>query len=101
VTQLGVDPDKVSVIRNWSHIDETSRLTNSSRKEVRRQLGWEDDVTVVLHAGNMGAKQSLRNVVEASRIADHRNEPVLFRFATILKQLVRSVGKGLNSESHI
>jgi glycosyltransferase involved in cell wall biosynthesis len=78
VTQLGVDPDKVSVIRNWSHIDETSRLTNSSRKEVRRQLGWEDDVTVVLHAGNMGAKQSLRNVVEASRIADHRNEPVLF-----------------------
>jgi colanic acid biosynthesis glycosyl transferase WcaI len=78
VTQLGVDPDKVSIIRNWSHIDETSALTIDSRKEVRRQLGWRDDVTVVLHAGNMGAKQSLSNVVEASRIADDREAPVLF-----------------------
>jgi glycosyltransferase involved in cell wall biosynthesis len=73
-----VDPDKVSIIRNWSHIDETSALTTDGRKDVRRQLGWEDDVTVVLHAGNMGAKQSLSNVVEASRIADHRETPVLF-----------------------
>jgi colanic acid biosynthesis glycosyl transferase WcaI len=78
VTQLGVDPDKVSIIRNWSHVDETSALTTDSRKEVRRQLGWEDDVTVVLHAGNMGAKQSLSNVVEASRIAEHREARVLF-----------------------
>jgi colanic acid biosynthesis glycosyl transferase WcaI len=78
VTQLGMDPDKVSIIRNWSHIDETSALTTDSRKEFRRQFGWEDDVTVVLHAGNMGAKQSLSNVVEASRIADHREAPVLF-----------------------
>ena len=29
----------------------------------------ENDVTVLLHAGNMGAKQGLANVVEASRIA--------------------------------
>jgi putative colanic acid biosynthesis glycosyltransferase WcaI len=78
VTQLGIDPDKVSIIRNWSHIDETSTLTTDSRKEVRRQLRWGDDVTVVLHAGNMGAKQSLSNVIEASRIADHREAPVLF-----------------------
>jgi glycosyltransferase involved in cell wall biosynthesis len=78
VTQLGVDPNKVSIIRNWSHIDETSELSTNSRKEVRQQLGWEDDVTVVLHAGNMGAKQSLSNVVEASRIADHREVPMLF-----------------------
>jgi colanic acid biosynthesis glycosyl transferase WcaI len=78
VTQLGVDPDKVSIIRNWSHIDETSELSTNSRKEVRRQLGWEDDVTVVLHAGNMGAKQALSNVVEASRVADHSEAPVLF-----------------------
>jgi len=78
VTQLGVDPDKISIIRNWSHIDETSALTAESRREVRRQLGWGEDVTVVLHAGNMGAKQSLSNVVEASRIADHRDAPVLF-----------------------
>jgi glycosyltransferase involved in cell wall biosynthesis len=78
VTQLGVEPDKVSVIRNWCHIDETSPLTQSSRAEMRRQLGWKDDVTVLLHAGNMGAKQGLGNVVEASRIAHQADAPVLF-----------------------
>lgn len=35
-------------------------------------------MTVVLHAGNMGVKQALGNVVEASRVADERDEPVLF-----------------------
>jgi glycosyltransferase involved in cell wall biosynthesis len=78
VTQLGVDPDKISVIRNWCHIDEASPLTLTSRAEMRRQLGWRDDVTVVLHAGNMGAKQGLSNIVEASRIADQADAPVLF-----------------------
>ena len=78
VTQLGVDPDKVSVIRNWCHIDEASPLTLSSRAEMRQHLGWRDDVTVLLHAGNMGAKQGLGNLVEASRIADQADVPVLF-----------------------
>src|SRR4029453_12803374 len=50
----------------------------SSRTYMRRQLGWRDDVMVVLHAGNMGVKQALENVVEASRVADERDEPVLF-----------------------
>jgi glycosyltransferase involved in cell wall biosynthesis len=78
VTQLGVDPHKVSVIRNWCHFDETSSLTQCSRAEMRRRLGWKDDVTVILHAGNMGAKQSLANVVEASWIAAQADAPVLF-----------------------
>jgi colanic acid biosynthesis glycosyl transferase WcaI len=78
VTQLGIDPKKVSVIRNWCHIDETSSPTQSNRAKMRRRLGWRDDVTVLLHAGNMGAKQDLRNVVEASRIADQSDAPVLF-----------------------
>ncbi len=78
VTRLGVDPEKVSVIRNWSHIDEASPLTQSNRAEIRRKMGWSDDVTVLLHAGNMGAKQGLDNVVEASRIADRVGAPVLF-----------------------
>ena len=78
VTQLGVDPEKVSVIRNWCHIDEVPAHTQGSRDEMRRQLGWGHDVTVLLHAGNMGAKQGLANVVEASRIANQANLPVLF-----------------------
>ena len=77
VTELAVDPEKVSVIRNWCHIDDPSSLSLSNT-EMRRQLGWSDDVTVLLHAGNMGAKQALGNFVEASRVADQRDEPVLF-----------------------
>ena len=45
---------------------------------MRRRLGWPEDVTVVLHAGNMGAKQGLANVLRASRLADQTNEPLLF-----------------------
>jgi glycosyltransferase involved in cell wall biosynthesis len=45
---------------------------------MRKQLGWRDDVTVLLHAGNMGVKQDLGNVVKASRLADQRGEPLLF-----------------------
>jgi len=31
-----------------------------------------------LHAGNMGAKQGLENVVEAARLADQRGSPITF-----------------------
>jgi glycosyltransferase involved in cell wall biosynthesis len=78
VTQLAVDPNKVSVIRNWCHIDEMASPMANSRAQTRQQLGWKGDVTVLLHAGNMGAKQALGNVIEASRVADQRDEPVLF-----------------------
>jgi colanic acid biosynthesis glycosyl transferase WcaI len=79
VTELAVDPEKVSVIRNWCHIgNPPPSLPLMNRAEMRRQLGWSDDVTVLLHAGNMGAKQALGNVVEASRVADQRDEPMLF-----------------------
>jgi glycosyltransferase involved in cell wall biosynthesis len=78
VNDLAVAPEKVSVIRNWSHIEDPPSPSLASRTDMRRQLDWRDDVTVVLHAGNMGVKQALSNVVEASRVADQRDEPVLF-----------------------
>jgi glycosyltransferase involved in cell wall biosynthesis len=78
VSRLGVRPDKVLVIRNWSHIDELSGISPDSRAEMRQQLGWPEDVTVVLHAGNMGAKQGLANVVEAAGVAHRDRHPLLF-----------------------
>jgi colanic acid biosynthesis glycosyl transferase WcaI len=78
VTELAVDSRKVSVIRNWCHLDDPLSHSQGRRSEMRRQLGWRDDVTVVLHAGNMGAKQALGNVIEASQLAARRDEPVLF-----------------------
>jgi colanic acid biosynthesis glycosyl transferase WcaI len=78
VSELAIDPEKVSVIRNWCHIADPPPLSVSSRSEMREQLGWRDDVTVLLHAGNMGVKQDLGNVVKASQLADQRGEPLLF-----------------------
>jgi colanic acid biosynthesis glycosyl transferase WcaI len=78
VSRFGVKPEKVLVIRNWSHVDELSGVSPDSRTEMRQQLGWPADITVVLHAGNMGAKQGLVNVVEAARVAQRQDRPLLF-----------------------
>ena len=78
VTHLQINPDKVLVVRNWSHVEELSGISPESRTEMRRRFGWPDDVTVVLHAGNMGVKQGLANVVEAARFAHRESQPLLF-----------------------
>ena len=41
-----------------------------------RGLGWREDELVALHAGNMGTKQGLENLVTAARLAQHRGLPV-------------------------
>ncbi|WP_433783408.1 glycosyltransferase family 4 protein [Actinomycetospora sp. CA-101289] len=71
---LGVDRERVTVIRNWSHVASGT----GERAATRRALGWGDDEVVVLHAGNMGLKQGLENVVDTARLADERAAPVRF-----------------------
>ena len=78
VTRLRVDPDKVVVIRNWSHVADLVEESLDTRNLMRQELGWPDNVTVVLHAGNMGVKQGLANVVEAAKIAERDNQPLVF-----------------------
>jgi glycosyltransferase involved in cell wall biosynthesis len=75
VEDLGLDPANVDVVRNWSHVAEIPR---TGRADVRRELGWADDDVVVVHAGNMGAKQGLENVVRAARLASERGSRVRF-----------------------
>lgn len=75
VRELGLDPRQVNVVRNWSHVDVA---TDEDAAALRARLGWDPDTTVVLHAGNMGAKQDLENVVRASRLAEEHGDPLLF-----------------------
>ncbi len=65
----------IDVVRNWSHVPD---LHDRRDAEVRRRHGWEDDDIVVLHAGNMGAKQGLESVVAAGRVAAERDSAVRF-----------------------
>jgi glycosyltransferase involved in cell wall biosynthesis len=69
-----VEQSRLQHLPNWCHI----HATNRPRDLVRRRLGWADDRTVVLHAGNMGAKQALENVIEAARVAGSIRPDMLF-----------------------
>jgi colanic acid biosynthesis glycosyl transferase WcaI len=62
-----VDPAKITTIRNWTHVQSSGA---SDRYASRGRFGWADNETVVLHAGSMGVKQGLENVVHAAQIAD-------------------------------
>ena len=73
--KLGVDADRVEVVRNWTHLD---AAPNANLPAIRSAHGWAADETVVLHAGNMGLKQGLENVVNAARLADEHQLPLRF-----------------------
>jgi len=65
---LGVDSRRIHEIRNWTHIDSPESPASAAFRAAR---GWGPDEVVVLHAGNMGYKQGLENVVAAAELADH------------------------------
>jgi colanic acid biosynthesis glycosyl transferase WcaI len=72
-SQLGVPDERVTTVFNWAHIP----ASTADRLSVRRRLGWQDR-RVALHAGNMGAKQGLENVVGAARLAVTSDPDLLF-----------------------
>jgi glycosyltransferase involved in cell wall biosynthesis len=92
VSGLRVHADRVHVVRNWTHI----KPLVVDRQEFRQKFGWGDEV-VVLHAGNMGAKQALENVVEAARLADASSARI--RFVLVgngnQRDLLKELGTGI------
>lgn len=75
VDTLGLDSAKITVIRNWTHLP---KCPTEGQTAFRTSMGWQPDDFVVLHAGNMGKKQGLDNVVEAAVSARNRNSNVRF-----------------------
>ncbi|MFF9409099.1 glycosyltransferase [Streptomyces anandii] len=67
VEAMGVDPGRVRLVPNWSHVARPTR----PRAETRARLGWAEDRQVVLHSGNMGLKQGLEVLVETARLDPH------------------------------
>jgi colanic acid biosynthesis glycosyl transferase WcaI len=72
--KLGVDPDRIHRVRNWTHISPPSMTQHDARIALDLPL----DKTIVMHAGNMGLKQGLENVVEAARLAIDTVPELLF-----------------------
>ncbi|MCX4450846.1 glycosyltransferase [Streptomyces sp. NPDC087866] len=65
VTAYGVDPGRIRIVPNWSHVATPS----GDRAATRARLGWREGTPVVLHSGNMGLKQGLEVLVDAARLA--------------------------------
>jgi colanic acid biosynthesis glycosyl transferase WcaI len=72
---LDVPASSIQVIRNWTHLPPSP---TAGIAEMRSRMGWARDEIVVLHAGNMGKKQGLENVINAAKIAEARNSKVRF-----------------------
>jgi colanic acid biosynthesis glycosyl transferase WcaI len=90
---IGIPKERITLIPNWSHV----RQSTQNRRTTREQLGWGSDEFVMLHAGNMGYKQGLENVVEAARLADGKGAGV--RFVLLgdgsQRQMLKKVGLGV------
>jgi colanic acid biosynthesis glycosyl transferase WcaI len=71
---LGVDPDRIHRVRNWTHISPPTMTQHDARIALDLPL----DRTIVMHAGNMGLKQGLENLVEAARLAVDTAPELLF-----------------------
>ncbi len=65
LVERGVRRERIVHLPNWTHIAEPL----GEREATRARLGWADNETVILHAGNMGLKQGLEQVVDAAKRA--------------------------------
>ncbi len=75
VNDLGVPAHRVVVIRNWTHVRHHHSFDRSA---ARKRLGWAATDFVALHAGNMGVKQGLENLIDTARLAGHSGSDVRF-----------------------
>ena len=62
VAGLGVPESRITQITNYS----ARAISNFDKASARSQFNWASDDFVVIHTGNMGAKQDLENVVWAA-----------------------------------
>ena len=74
LTEMGVSDDRIVDFPNWAHLGRPT----TDRATTRKRLGWPEDCTIVLHAGNMGLKQGLDQVVEAARRSEALGTPAVF-----------------------
>jgi glycosyltransferase involved in cell wall biosynthesis len=63
----GIPASRICRVRNWTR----DHKPTATPTETRRRLGWDESDFVCLHAGNMGQKQGLDNLLGAARLLGH------------------------------
>ncbi len=76
VESLGVEPTRIRRVRNWTHVGEAT----VDRTAMREWLGLPQEAMVCLHAGNMGQKQGLENVIACGQLAAKAAPHIVFAF---------------------
>jgi len=66
VKKLGVGEEKIVISPNYS-VKDIERL---DRVVARKLMGWDENLFILTHTGNMGLKQDLGNVIEAIKLVD-------------------------------
>ncbi len=74
---VGIQPARIQHIPNWTRLVEPAMTV----QQTRAYFGWAENTQIVLHAGNMGLKQGLEQVVRAAQLSCDRGEPVHFVFS--------------------
>lgn len=69
IIRLGVESKRVNHILNYS----ARSINEVDKAGARQKFGWVDGEFVVIHTGNMGAKQDLENVVKAAEALGHNS----------------------------
>jgi colanic acid biosynthesis glycosyl transferase WcaI len=67
--EAGVRPDRISSLRNWARLGSTSESVAATRA----RLKWLPSDFICVHAGSMGQKQGLDNLLEASHLLRDTN----------------------------
>ncbi len=62
IVRMGIQESRVSTILIYA----ANPVTPNNQNIARAKIGWASDDFVVIHTGNMGAKQDLENVVRAA-----------------------------------
>jgi glycosyltransferase involved in cell wall biosynthesis len=70
---IGIPDQRIAHLPNWT----LHSRNDGDRAETRRRLGWGDE-QIVLHAGNMGLKQHLEQVLAVAQLAIHDAPDVRF-----------------------
>jgi len=64
ISEFGVEPTGITHIANYA----ARTIELKDRLQSRLTFGWNEEAFIVVHSGNMGAKQGLENVIEASKV---------------------------------
>ena len=74
---IGVSADRIRHVPNWTTLKKPAMAV----EQTRIYFGWSEEDQVVLHAGNIGLKQGLEQVVRAARLSAERGARVRFVFS--------------------